>query len=574
MSEGGPDSDPMANSSSKCSGRSAVLATGLCALAAVAPVAADAGTPSGVDQPAAGARPLGLPLPADRNALAASSLPVVRALPGLLAPIPLPATGTPLDGVLKGGAPQGGGGAGAPVPDGSAASEPPVRLRRLKPVSLTPRPAPESAADVARREETIPPSKAAAGGEPIAAAAPRARNAPAARAPSPPKGRIVLGSADRAASRPLDAIRWGGARGLREAVPEWSRPIIAVLLLLALALGLRSLLTGARARRLEEQRKLLTDDVGVLQRALVPEIPQRLGDLWISAAYCPAEGPGAGGDFYDAFPLHDGRVGVILGDVAGHGRSALERAALARYTVRAYVEAGLEPRAALKLAGTVLGEDPQAPFVTVAVAVFDAPAGVLTYSLAGHHPPLLLGAGIREPLSVCSSPPLGVGLPTGLRQTTVSLSSDAVACFFTDGLIEARVGDGMLGRENLERRLLMLGPGPDAGGLLSQAGETATDDRAVCIVRVGTAAGRALHLEELELDARDAGGGDVARFLGECGVTPDEINRAIGAALAAPAGTAVLMRVWLDERGASVRAETVDPDRFESTRPQAAAPLI
>jgi hypothetical protein len=382
----------------------------------------------------------------------------------------------------------------------------------------------------------------------------------------------VLGDADRAGSGPLEAFGWGG-RGLPDAVPGWSRPIIAGLLLLALALGLRSLLTGARARRLEVQRKLLTDDVGLLQRALVPEIPQRLGDLCISAAYCPAEGPGAGGDFYDAFPLHDGRVGVILGDVAGHGRSALERAALARYTVRAYVEAGLEPRAALKLAGAVLGDDPQAPFVTVAVAVFDAPAGLLTYSLAGHHAPLLLGAGIREPLGVCSSPPLGVGLPTGLRQTTVSLSNDAVVCFFTDGLIEARTSEGMLGRENLERRLIMLGPGPEAAGLLSQPGDTATDDRAVCIVRLGTGAGRALHLEELELDPDDADGGAAARFLAECGVTPDEITRAIGAAQAAPGGAAVLMRVWLDERGASVRAETVDPDRFESARPYAAAPL-
>ena len=308
---------------------------------------------------------------------------------------------------------------------------------------------------------------------------------------------------------------------------------------------------------------MLTDDVGLLQRALVPEIPQRLGDLRISAAYCPAEGPGAGGDFYDAFPLHDGRVGVIMGDVAGHGRSAVERAALARYTVRAYVEAGLEPRAALKLAGTVLGDDPQAPFVTVVAAVFDAPAGLLTYSLAGHHPPLLLGAGIREPLSVCSSPPLGVGLPTGLRQTTVSLSNDAVACFFTDGLTEARVGDSMVGRENLERRLLMLGPGPDAAGLLRQEGETATDDRAVCIVRLTTGAGRALHLEELELEVGDAEQGDAARFLAECRVTPNEITRAIAAARAAPAGAAVLMRVWLDERGASVRVESVDPEPLE-----------
>ena len=243
-----------------------------------------------------------------------------------------------------------------------------------------------------------------------------------------------------------------------------------------------------------------------------------------------------------------------------------------RYTVRAYVEAGLEPRAALKLAGTVLGDNPHAPFVTVAVAVFDPSAGSLTYSLAGHHAPLVLGAGTREPLSVCSSPPVGVGVPTGLRQTTVSLEKDAVACFFTDGLIEARVGDGMLGRENLERRLVMLGPRPDAAALLSHAGGEATDDRAVCILRTGTGARRALHLEELELEVGDIDGDAAARFLEECGAAPDELARAVDAARLATGGAAVLMRVQIDERGASVTVETADPGRFESGR-HTAAPL-
>src|SRR5207253_2896303 len=82
--------------------------------------------------------------------------------------------------------------------------------------------------------------------------------------------------------------------------------------------AVRSRLTAMRARRLEIQRTQLLEDVGLLQAALLPEPPPRLGPVETSAAYRPADGPGAGGDFYDIFALADGQLAVIVGDVAGH----------------------------------------------------------------------------------------------------------------------------------------------------------------------------------------------------------------------------------------------------------------
>jgi Stage II sporulation protein E (SpoIIE) len=334
-------------------------------------------------------------------------------------------------------------------------------------------------------------------------------------------------------------------------VPDWSKPIIFALLLVCALLAFRAWLTGHRARRLEDQGRQLAADLASIQAALIPEIPAAIGGLDISVAYRPADGPGAGGDFYDAFALDADRVAVIVGDVSGHGREALGRAAHMHYTLRAYVEMGLEPRAALKLAGRVLGADKDDLFTTVAVAVHDAGAGTLTYATAGHPAPVLLGPGAHEPLTRCASPALGWGVATGRRQTTVAFPEGARACFFTDGVTEARVKDELLGRDRLGDLLVQLGPDADAPQLLEAVQRQAPavhDDMAACIVaaRTGVVLSE-LRTEELEVDPRQISSGQAERFLEACGVTSAETDAALGEAreIASELGAAVL-RVEID----------------------------
>ena len=393
----------------------------------------------------------------------------------------------------------------------------------------------------------------------------------AALPPGSPAGAArATGTKAGGSDNPLEAI--GKRIPLPLPVPDWSKPIILLLLLLAIWFGVRSRMAGRRAGRLERQRTTLLRDVGAMQAALVPEVPARVGGLAVSVAYRPAEGPAAGGDFYDVFVPEQGKVAIVLGDVAGHGPRALTRAALTRYTLRAYLQAGLEPRAALALAGRVLADPSAEQFATVAVAVYRAREGVLTYASAGHPPPIIHGLHAREPLAVCASPPVGWTVPTGRRQTTVSLDPGAVVCFFSDGLIEARYEEGMLGRERLGELLAGLGPRPDAAELLElvRAETVATpDDMAACIFvpELAAIAGHT-HIEEFEADARALGGTQVRDFLEGCLVSSAEIERAIEhtSDIAAVCGAA-LLRVELGEASSTVSV-TAPASRPRGTMPE------
>jgi hypothetical protein len=339
-------------------------------------------------------------------------------------------------------------------------------------------------------------------------------------------------------------------------VPDWSKPIILVLLLAAIWFAVRSRLAARRAARRERESVTLVRDLASMQSALVPEVPARLGGLAVSVAYRPAEGPAAGGDFYDVFAVEAGRVAIMLGDVSGHGPAALKQAALTRYTLRAYMQTGLDPRTALALAGRILEGESADRYATVALALYDPRAGTLTYSLAGHPPPILLGADAPEPLTSCSSPPIGWGFPTGRRQTTISLPTGSQACFFSDGLVEARCDDGLLGPARLREMLTGLGSNPDAGALLEQVRAEAhalRDDMAACILtpRSGTAGAR-VHIEELELDAESLQRAPVALFLEECELPAADVTSTIelAGAIAASYGSA-LLRVAREPMGVS-----------------------
>jgi hypothetical protein len=291
----------------------------------------------------------------------------------------------------------------------------------------------------------------------------------------------------------------------------------------------------ARGRPFSRRNGELLQDMGLLQTALLPPVPDTVGALRTSVAYRPSEGLGAGGDFYDALTLDGNRGAFILGDVSGHGREALARTAFMRYTLRAYLEAGLEPREALQVAGRVIDQHLDGEFATVVIARHDPLPGTLTYACAGHPAPIVVGPARPEPVLCASAPPLGLGMRTGVRQTVLPLPPGSVVCLYTDGLAEARTDEGILGRPRLADIVAGLGRRATAPALLDAVAAEArlvTDDMATIVLNptAGNTAG-GFRREQLEVDPAEVAGGLAADFLAACGVPPAGIERVVAEAL-------------------------------------------
>ncbi|HWC27625.1 MAG TPA: SpoIIE family protein phosphatase [Solirubrobacteraceae bacterium] len=301
----------------------------------------------------------------------------------------------------------------------------------------------------------------------------------------------------------------------------WAKYALAGLVLLVLALLANAIVAAVRTRRLERQRELLVEDIGLLQEAMLPAVPSRIGALLATVAYRPADGP-AGGDFYDAFPLPDGRVGLLLGDVSGHGRQAIAKTMLVRFTVRAHLEAGLSPREAIAISGRTLDGQLSDDFATVIAAIHDPVKGTLTYASAGHPPPIVVGPSRHRPVTVSSAPPIGVGFPTGQRQTVLPMPDGSSVMICSDGLLEARVDDVPIGPDRLAAWLAELGPGATAKDLLDRVvgeADRVSDDLAAVLLHAppGATAPDA-RIEQLKLDVLDLDAPDLDGFLAAAGV--------------------------------------------------------
>ncbi|HEU4349642.1 MAG TPA: GAF domain-containing SpoIIE family protein phosphatase, partial [Actinoplanes sp.] len=199
-----------------------------------------------------------------------------------------------------------------------------------------------------------------------------------------------------------------------------------------------------RARRFEAQH----GTAQLLQRSMLPEHLPELDTFRIAARYdVGVDGNAAGGDFYDAFELTDGRLAMVLGDVAGHDVRAAAVMGQVRAALRALALTDPAPPSVLagldRLVGSLGAESRNEEiFVTVVYGLLDPMDGTITLASAGHPPPVLRSAGVAgepataELVKVPPGAPLGLG---GRWQTgLVTLEPGDTILLFSDGVVERR----------------------------------------------------------------------------------------------------------------------------------------
>ena len=207
----------------------------------------------------------------------------------------------------------------------------------------------------------------------------------------------------------------------------------------------RQLRDRALVSRLADEQRL----VQTLQQALLPErIPQVPG-LHVAARYLPATGEAAiGGDWYAMVPLAGGRMGVAIGDVAGHGLPAVANMADARFSLRALALAESEPDRVLARVDQVVHTFAPDTMITALYGIVDPARRTWSYANAGHIPPVVVGAdGRATVLRDRSGPPLGLRQP--YQRYDIDLDRGATLVLVTDGLIERRNESITVGLERL-----------------------------------------------------------------------------------------------------------------------------
>ena len=194
-----------------------------------------------------------------------------------------------------------------------------------------------------------------------------------------------------------------------------------------------------RNRQLEVAQAKLALELGLarkVQLGLMPRPPKPRGALQLAVRYQPANQ--LGGDVYDFARLDDGRLGVLVADVSGHGVNAALLSGMVKTLAAPLMAAALPPSRVLAGLDTAIEQYfPEGYFCTAFCLVIDEATGALDYAGVGHPPALVVGPGSTRQLD-SDRGLLGIGLGEGLGDgASDRLAPGESLLVYTDGLPDA-----------------------------------------------------------------------------------------------------------------------------------------
>ena len=186
------------------------------------------------------------------------------------------------------------------------------------------------------------------------------------------------------------------------------------------------------------QKEILEKDLHIaqeLQHSLLPNTLEAPANLRFATHFAPSSA--IGGDYYDLLSIPDGRLAVVIADVAGHGISAGLRMAMVKSALQVLSEREERPEEILREVHRFLTRlrQSQRTFVTLSLAMIDPVTGQVSLVNAGHLPTYLLRDGEVQEI-LLPSPPLGTLTPTCPKARLELEPGDALV-WLSDGLVEA-----------------------------------------------------------------------------------------------------------------------------------------
>ena len=191
---------------------------------------------------------------------------------------------------------------------------------------------------------------------------------------------------------------------------------------------------------------------GKIQASFLPNKFPTIPGWQLAVTLLPARE--TSGDFFDVIELSDGRLGILIADVADKGVGAALYMALSRTLIRTYaVEYDAEPEVVFFAANGRLLNDARANlFVTAFYGILDPKTGLLTFCNAGHNPPFIIRTGEKYTVDMLRRTGIAIGIDEDATwtQSSMSINLGDILVLYTDGIPDAQNREGsFFGEEKL-----------------------------------------------------------------------------------------------------------------------------